>query len=87
MYNFFFYRVRSFTQVKNYMTLLAPISSFSFGFSVDSNLDISNVSNRMSSSYCWFTVFCHEKSSKSACDRGIVIASLREHRYHWSSNK
>ena len=31
MYNFF-YRVQSFTQVKNYMTLLAPISSFSFGF-------------------------------------------------------
>ena len=39
----FFYRVQSFTQVKNYITLLAPISSFSFGFSVDSNLDISNV--------------------------------------------
>ena len=41
----FFYRVQSFTQVKNYIMLLAPISSFSFGFSVDSNLDISNVSN------------------------------------------
>ena len=41
--NSFFYRVQSFTQVKNYITLLAPISSFSFGFSVDSNLDISNV--------------------------------------------
>ena len=41
--NLFFYRVQSFTQVKNYITLLAPISSFSFGFSVDSNLDISNV--------------------------------------------
>ena len=41
--NFFFNRVQSFTQVKNYITLLAPISSFSFGFSVDSNLDISNV--------------------------------------------
>ena len=39
----FFYRVQSFTQVKSYITLLAPISSFSFGFSVDSNLDISNV--------------------------------------------
>ena len=33
----------SFTQVKNYIMLLAPISSFSFGFSVGSNLDISNV--------------------------------------------
>ena len=32
----------SFTQVKNYIMLLAPISSFSFGFSVGSNLDISN---------------------------------------------
>ena len=31
------------SQVKNYIMLLAPISSFSFGFSVDSNLDISNV--------------------------------------------
>ena len=40
---FFFYRVQSFTQVEDYITLLAPISSFSFGFSVDSNLDISNV--------------------------------------------
>ena len=37
------YRVQSYTQVKNYIMLLAPISSFSFGFSVDSNLDISNV--------------------------------------------
>ena len=35
--------VQSFTQVKNYIMLLAPISSFSFGLSVDSNLDISNV--------------------------------------------
>ena len=43
IYKFFFYRVQSFTQVKNYITLLAPISSFSFGFSVDSNLDISKV--------------------------------------------
>ena len=39
----FFYRVQSFTQVKNYIMFLAPISSFSFGFSVDSNLDISKV--------------------------------------------
>ena len=39
----FFYRVQSFTQVEDYIMLLAPISSFSFGFSVDSNLDISNV--------------------------------------------
>ena len=30
--------VQSFTQVKNYITLLAAISSFSFGFSVNSNL-------------------------------------------------
>ena len=37
------YRVQSFTQVKNYIMPLAPISSFSFGFSVDSKLDISNV--------------------------------------------
>ena len=35
--------VQSFTQVKNYIMLLDPISSFSFGLSVDSNLDISNV--------------------------------------------
>ena len=43
--NFFFivFSVQSFAQVKNYIMLLAPISSFSFGFSVDSNLDISNV--------------------------------------------
>ena len=105
MYNFFFfYRVQSFTQVKNYMTLLAPISSFSFGFqstqiSISATSQIAEKNERtilsrelthstnMSSSYYWFTVFCHEKSSKSACDRGIGIASLREHRYHWSSNK
>ena len=40
---FIVFIVQSFTQVKNYIMLLAPISSFSFGFSVDSNLDISNV--------------------------------------------
>ena len=48
IYNFF-YRVHCseiqelYYQVKNYIMLSAPISSFSFGFSVDSNLDISNV--------------------------------------------
>ena len=40
---FIVFSVQSFTQVKNYIMLLAPISSFSFGFSVDSKLDISNV--------------------------------------------
>ena len=72
------------------------ISSFSFGFQ---STQISEKNERtilsrelthrtnMTSSYYWFTVFCHEQSSKSACDRGIGIASLREHRYHWSSNK
>ena len=39
----YIYIFQSFTQVEDYITLLAPISSFSFGFSVDSNLDISNV--------------------------------------------
>ena len=39
----FFNRVQGFTQVKNYIMFLAPISSFSFGFSVDTNLDIGNV--------------------------------------------
>ena len=42
-FSFFFYIVQSFTRVKNYIMLLASISSFSFGFLVDSNLDISNV--------------------------------------------
>ena len=95
MYNFF-YRVKSFTQVKNYMTLLAPISSFSFGFQstqISEKNELTILSRElthrtnMSSSYYWFTVFCHEQSSKSACDLGIGITSLREHRYHWSSNK
>ena len=43
IYIYIYVYVQSFTQVKNYIMLLAPISSFSFGFSVDSNLDISNV--------------------------------------------
>ena len=42
-YIYIYIYVQSFTQVKNYIMLLAPIRSFSFGFSVDSNLDISNV--------------------------------------------
>ena len=33
----------------------------------------------MSSSYYLYTVFYHEQSSKSARDRCIGIASLREH--------
>ena len=40
---FIVFIVQRFTQVKNYIMLLARISSFSFGFSVDSNLVISNV--------------------------------------------
>ena len=43
VYIYIYIYVQSFTQVKNYIMLLAPISSFSFGLSVDSNLDISNV--------------------------------------------
>ena len=46
IYIIFFYCVQSFTQVKNGTMLLAPISYFSFRFSVDSNklkLDINNV--------------------------------------------
>ena len=43
IYILFFYCVQSFTQVKNDTMLLVPISSFSSRFSVDSNLDISNV--------------------------------------------
>ena len=35
---FIVFIVQSFIQVKNYIMLLAAISSFSFGFSVDSNL-------------------------------------------------
>ena len=34
-YIYIYIYVQSFTQVKNYIMLLAPISSFSFGFSVN----------------------------------------------------
>ena len=43
IYIYIVFIVQRFTQVKNYIMLLAPISSFSFGFSVDSNLDIRKV--------------------------------------------
>ena len=43
IYVYIVFIVQRFTQVKNYIMLLAPISSFSFEFIVDSNLDISNV--------------------------------------------